>query len=147
MLTLPRWLAKDCKTIEHVAPQNPPENHTWSSNIYQEDFVHRVGNLILLPLEVNRFADNKGWGVKYLHYCHVGQREEAKLIELKDKAEAKGIVLSKKATRALSNMDYSCAVEPVLSLDEEGVWDSQFIARRTEQIKSVAWDTLFAWLQ
>ena len=147
LLKLERWMAKDHKSLEHVAPQNPAAGHNWDPDIYANDLVHQVGNLMLLPLEVNKFVDNKDWAVKYLHYCHVGVRAKAKLTKLGEDAQKKGIVLSKKATDALSKAEYNCAVEPVLSVGEAGGWDASLIADRTRQIKELAWDTLSSWLQ
>lgn len=146
MLTLARWKAKECKSIEHVAPQRPPEGHAWSLKIYENELVHQVGNLMLLPIQVNRFVDNKSWEVKCLHYSHVGERDQGKLNQLKERAETKGIVLSKRATAALSKMGYICAAEPILSVTEEGQWDAQLVERRTAQIKKIAWQTLSSWL-
>lgn len=34
LLTLGRWVAKDYKSLEHVAPQNPPPGHKWDPDIY-----------------------------------------------------------------------------------------------------------------
>lgn len=147
LLKLGRWMAKDHKSLEHVAPQNPTAGHKWDPDIYTNDLVHQVGNLMLLPLEVNKFVDNKDWAVKYLHYCHVGERAKAKLTKLGEDAQKKGIVLSKKATDTLSKADYNCAVEPVLSVGEAGAWDASLIGNRTRQIKELAWDTLSSWLQ
>ena len=90
LLKLGRWLAKDYKSLEHVAPQNPGAMHQWDPTIYSMDLVHQVGNLLLLPLEVNRFVDNKRWAVKYLHYCHVGVRAKPKLKKLANDARKKG---------------------------------------------------------
>ena len=146
LLKLGRWLAKDHKSLEHVAPQNPGARHQWDPTIYSMDLVHQVGNLILLPLEVNRFVDNKSWAVKYLHYCHVGVRAKPELEKLANDAEKKGIVLSKKATDALSKMDYNCAVEPILSVGATGMWDAELISARTQQIKELAWKKLISWL-
>ena len=147
LLKLGQWMAKDHKSLEHVAPQNPAAGHKWDPDIYAKDLVHQVGNLMLLPLEVNKFVDNKDWAVKYLHYCHVGERAKAKLTKLGEDAQKKGIVLSKKATDALSKAKYNCAVEPVLRVGETGAWDASLIANRTRQIKELAWDTLSSWLQ
>ena len=147
LLKFGQWVAKDHKSLEHVAPQNPPDAHKWDADIYENDLVHQVGNLILLPLELNKFVDNKEWAVKYLHYCHVGERNKGKLSQLKDDAERKGIVLSKKATDSLSRAKYNCAVEPVLTVGEAGDWDAMLIKNRTRQIKELAWGTLSSWLQ
>ena len=147
LLELGRWMAKDHKSLEHVAPQNPTAGHKWDPDIYTNDHLHQVGNLMLLPLELNKFVDNKDWAVKYLHYCHVGERAKAKLSMLADDAKKKGIVLSKKATDTLSKAEYSCAVEPILIVGESGVWDAALITNRTRQIKELVWETLISWLQ
>lgn len=147
LLRLGRWMAKDHKSLEHMAPQNPSAGHTWDPAIYADDLVHQVGNLMLLPLELNKFVDNKDWAVKYLHYCHVGERNKGELTKLSEAAKKKGIVLSKKATDALTKAEYNCAVEPILSVGETGAWDAKLVAGRTRQIKELAWETLFSWLQ
>ena len=147
LLKLGRWIAKDYKSLEHVAPQNPAAGHTWDQDIYEKGLVQQVGNLTLLPLELNKLVDNKEWAVKYLHYCHFGERNQKELNSLSDAAKKKGIVLSKKATKALTMMEYNCAVEPILSVGETGMWDANLIRSRTRQIKELAWETLFSWLQ
>ena len=146
MLSHQRWLAEDHKSVEHVAPQNPPQGHMWDSDIYDDNLVHQVGNLLLLPLDLNNLVDNKEWAVKYLYYCHAGERNQGNIDGLKDAAQNRGIVLKKKATNALLKIKYSCAVEPILGLRDSGKWDAKFIASRTRQIKEIAWDTLFPWL-
>lgn len=147
LLKLGRWMAKDFRSLEHVAPQNPAAGHSWDPDIYTNSLVHQVGNLMLLPMDLNRFVDNKDWTVKYLHYCHVGERTKAKLTSLGEDAEKKGVKLSKKATNALSKAEYNCAVEPILSVGESGAWDAVLIADRTRQIKEITWEKLISWLQ
>lgn len=147
LLELGRWMSRDYRSLEHVAPQRPPTGHTWDVGIYEGGLVHQIGNLILLPLELNQFVDNKSWDVKYLHYCHVGERDQGELGKLSDVAKGKGIVLSKKATETLTRMNYNCAVESIKSVGETGVWDAKLVASRTRQVKELAWETLFPWLQ
>lgn len=147
VLTLERWIEKSLKSIEHVAPQNPNPGHTWDPTIYADQLVHTVGNLILLPIDLNKYVDNKNWDVKLLHYSHVGERDAGKLKQLSDDAKRRGIVLSNRATKALQKASYNCAIEPVLKVGATGAWDANLILKRTRQIKELAWDTLFAWLQ
>jgi hypothetical protein len=146
MLKLSRWMAKDHKTLEHVAPQTPPSAHSWDTKIYTGGKVHQVGNLLLLPADINKFVDNKEWAVKFLHYAHVGGRTKEDIDALNDAAKKKGIVLSKKAISVLEKTDHSCAVEPILALAEKGPWDAALIDQRTRQIKEVAWQVLDGWL-
>jgi hypothetical protein len=146
-LTLTRWMAKDHKSLEHVAPQNPPTGNKWDAKIYSEGKVQEIGNLILLPLDVNKHADNKEWVVKYLHYCHLGLKDKAELDALSARAKAKGINLSKKAIDILSQSTYNCVVEPILKIGEDGVWDATLIDNRTQQMKAITWSTLNSWLK
>jgi hypothetical protein len=146
MLMLSRWVAKDHKSLEHVAPQNPPSGHSWDTKIYTDGKVQKVGNLLLLPTDINKYVDNKAWAVKYLHYAHVGTRTQADLKALGAEAKATGINLSKKAISVLAEAKYSCAVEPILKVGGKRAWDAKLIDRRTRQIKEITWDTLDSWL-
>lgn len=147
LLNLSRWRSKDHKSLEHVAPRAPPENHNWDAAIYTGGKVHEVGNLMLLPTDINKFVDNKDWAVKFLHYCHVGVQKKEEIEQLSKEAETKGIVLSKKAVEVLSATKYNCVVGPMLELGEQGPWDAGLIDRRTRQLKVLAWETLSSWLQ
>lgn len=147
LLNLSRWVAKDFKSVEHVAPQNPSLKHKWDPEIYEDNLVHQVGNLMLLPLDVNRYADNKDWTIKYLYYCHIAERDKTKLEEFKDDAEKKGVVLSKRATKVLSEVEYNCAAEPVLYIGEDGAWNAELIRKRTKQMKELTWKMLSSWLR
>ena len=145
LLNLDSWNAKAYSSLEHVAPQSPPTGHCWDPKIYDENRVHDVGNLVLLPTDINRLVASKGWEEKYLYYCHVG-RSQDEIDRLRTQANRMGINLSRRATRILSQAEYSCAVEPILSLKEDGKWNSKMIKRRTVQTKEVAWETLSSWL-
>lgn len=147
ILTLERWKSKDLASLEHIAPQKPPDIHAWDPTIYEKNLVHQVGNLLLLPMELNKLADNKGWPTKYLYYCHVGVRNEQQLQELATKAKQQGINLNRKTIEALKRMPYSCVVEPITSIGLDGSWNADIIERRTRQIKEITWDILSNWLE
>ena len=147
LLKLSRWKAKDFKSLEHIAPQNPSLGHSWDSAIYTDNLVNQIGNLMLLPLDLNKFADNKDWAVKFLYYSHVGERNKTKLDMLTAAAEKRGIKLSNRATTVLKKMDYNCAVEPILNIGEKGPWDVVMIKKRSRQIKELAYDTFDSWLK
>ena len=146
LLSLERWTCKDHKSLEHVAPQRAPNSHDWDPAIYTGNRVHDIGNLILLPTDINKFVDNKDWAVKFLHYSHLGARKAAEIQKLSSEAKARGIVLSKPAINALAAATYNCAVEPVLELGAEGVWNADLIDRRSRQLKELAFDQLRGWL-
>lgn len=147
LLELSYWKAQAYKSLEHVAPQNPPTSHNWDPKIYEDDLVHQIGNLILLPTDLNRIAENKDWVIKYLYYCHAGERDETKLNNLSAAASGKGIQLRKRTVDVLKKAEYNCAVEPIISIKEDGSWDASLIRMRTRQNKQIAWEKLSLWLQ
>lgn len=147
LLELSRWVQKDCKTLEHIAPQNPRSGHQWDPRIYSENKVHDIGNLLLLPRDINSLVDNRRWPVKFLHYSHVGARSQNKITELRKAAKNNDIQLRRKAINALTRASYNCAVEPILTVGINGPWDARMIDRRTNHIKEIAWDILTRWLK
>ena len=147
LLKLSQWVAKDFKSVEHVAPQKPPKENKWDGKIYEDNLIHQLGNLMLLPVDLNKYADNKDWAIKYLYYCHIAEQDKSKLEEFKKAAEKKSILLSKRATKTLSEVKYNRAAEPVLCVGENGTWNAKLIRKRTNQIKEITWEVLFSWLQ
>src|SRR3954451_10031901 len=62
MLRAERWNADDrLQTIEHVAPQKPDQAKApWAKDLYTDlGFIHRLGNLVLLPVEENSWISNR----------------------------------------------------------------------------------------
>lgn len=54
-------------TVEHVLPQKPPAGSDWQRQFtreQQEHWLHRLGNLILLPGRLNSAASNKSFAGK-----------------------------------------------------------------------------------
>ena len=146
LLSVDQWRSRDLKSIEHVAPQKPPPGHDWDSKIYSGDRMDEVGNLLLLPVDINRFAANKNWRVKYLHYCHLGEGSQERIAELKQEAKRFGINLSGRAISALRKAGHICVLRPVVDLGLDGEWNARLVNRRTKQIKEVVWERLTTWL-
>ena len=148
LLNINQWIAKDYKSLEHIAPANPPSNSNWEPGIYVGNKVHEVGNLLLLPMDINNSVDSKNWKVKFLHYSHVGTRGKEEVDKIRYDAKKEGVNLSNKAIKELSLAQYGCVVEPILNLGmEEGSWNAEIIDRRTRQIKEIAWKKLMSWLE
>jgi uncharacterized protein with ParB-like and HNH nuclease domain/integrase len=56
-------------TVEHVLPQNPPDNSEWLSNFKNpEEYVHKLGNLVLLTRSKNSKARNYDFQKKKIKY-------------------------------------------------------------------------------
>ncbi|MBU0649095.1 HNH endonuclease family protein, partial [Patescibacteria group bacterium] len=54
-----KGITYEVKTVEHILSQSKYE---------QEDFLHRIGNLTILSMEMNRAASNKDFDSKYKEY-------------------------------------------------------------------------------
>ncbi|MCQ5365889.1 DUF262 domain-containing HNH endonuclease family protein [Anoxybacillus salavatliensis] len=61
-------------TIEHILPQNPPKGSEWTKNFPNiEQYVHKLGNLVLLTVKKNSRAKNFDF-----------QRKKSTYFQLKD---------------------------------------------------------------
>lgn len=145
LLSFDQWVGRDYKSLEHIAPQQPPENHTWDPNIYTENRVDELGNILLLATTVNNLVDNKNWDIKFPYYSCVGTPEKEKIDKLIKKVEKKGF--NKNAIKKLSRSRYAGVVTPILKVGIGGSWDANIIDRRTQQIKDIAWEKLMSWLR
>lgn len=65
---------------------------------------------------------------------------------LREEAERRGLALKPKSIRVLQSAVHNCAVEPVLTVGQNGTWDVDLIRNRSQQIKEIAWERLTSWL-
>ncbi|MEL7006261.1 MAG: HNH endonuclease family protein [Bacteroidota bacterium] len=146
-LTLRKWNSLDLKTIEHIAPQKPSDNEQdfWDDKIYadeENELYHRVGNLTLLPQNVNISASNKGWAEKYLYYQHLSEKDKEKQQELANRARVNGIVLATDTIRLLQESRFNDHMLAIEYLEEDGSWDAVFVKARTQRILEILWNKL-----
>nr|WP_263012216.1 HNH endonuclease family protein [Laspinema sp. D2d] len=142
-----QWVSTDFKTIEHVAPQNPDEPTNWDKHLYESDNWHRIGNLILLPTEINSSAGNKGWIEKWIYYQHLAEKDPDKLASLNEEAKNNGVNLNPSTLDLLKNTSYSHHVTPLVELGAKGLWDKSLVDRRTERICDILWERMHEWLE
>ena len=141
-----KWLADDFKSIEHIAPQKPQYNSIWDINLYENGDSQQIGNLTLLPKEVNSSAGNKGWLEKWIYYRHLSETDPDKLADLSEKAKNDGINLNKSTINLLKKTPYNHHIEPIVKLDPTGNWDKNFVEKRTERICDILWERMYEWL-
>ncbi len=145
-LRLERYKSKDLKTIEHIAPVNNSENF-WDANLYGEDELYNsIGNLTLLPGDVNISAGNKGIKEKHMYYLHLNQTDPQKLQELANKASTEGIDLSKETIELLQASNYNSHIAHIITSLQDEIWDSNVVKNRTIRILQIAWDRISNWI-
>jgi hypothetical protein len=145
-LNVRKWNSKGVATIEHIAPQNGKD--AWDKNLYTEDkeLYQTIGNLTLLPTEVNISASNKGWKEKSLYYKHLSEKDPSKIQELKIKAEKEGIELDSSTVEILQNAQYNDHIKSLVTYGEEMDWSSEIVEARSMRILEIAWDRMENWL-
>lgn len=144
-LNLQKWNSSDIKDIEHIAPQDKSSN--WDATLYDNlDLYDTIGNLTLLPSEINISASNKGWKEKYLYYQHLGAKDPQKAQELSFKAKESGIKLNDTTIELLQNCNYNEHILPILAVGEENKWDAALVQKRSERILELTWDKVITWL-
>jgi hypothetical protein len=147
-LSMEKWVSGDLKSIEHVAPVSFKEEHSWDRELYavEDELFNSIGNLTLLPAEINSSASNKSWLHKHIYYRHLSEKDNTKLRELANLASATGINLSEDTVGMLQRAKYSEHMGSITALDPEHSWDADFVKKRSERIIEVLWDRMKPWL-
>jgi hypothetical protein len=144
---LGKWNSDDLKDIEHIAPQN--NDGSWDGELYDlnSKLYDSIGNLTLLPTDINISASNKGWKEKYLYYQHLGAKDPQKAQELSTKAINEGISLNTSTIELLQKSSYNEHILPILAIGENGNWNADIVSKRGERILELVWDKIIKWLE
>ncbi len=142
-----QWLSKDLKSIEHIAPQKPNSTSDWDQALYDNDDYEQIGNLTLLPTEINSSAGNKQWIEKWIYCRHLAEVDPDKLSELRQEAESYGFNLKSSTIELLTQASYSHHINPIVEIGATGKWDKELVEKRTKRICEILWKRLYEeWL-
>ena len=144
-LTPERWVSEELKSLEHVAPQKPEYRPNWDSLLYEEEDYQRVGNLTLLPTPINSSLSNRGWVEKFIYYQHLAETNQSRLTQLASEAQAYGVTLQPQTVALLSSTPSKHHIVPIVQLGTTGVWNKDFVDRRSECICGILWERLHQW--
>lgn len=138
------WASPDFKTIEHIAPTKGQE--TWEKSLYDNDKFQLIGNLTLLPGDVNSSLGKSTWPVKSVYYRHLAEKDPAKLANLADEAATLGVALQPHTLDLLINSSYSHHMEHIVRVPTDGKWDLGLVEARTRRICELSWLRVAPWL-
>lgn len=138
------WNSPDFKSIEHVAPGKGQGN--WDDMLYESERFQAIGNLTLLPGEVNSSAGNSPWVVKSIYYRHLAEKDPEKLAGLAKEAENIGVVLQAHTLDLLKNSSYSHHMESIVRVPTDGKWDKDLVELRSRRICELSWSRVASWL-
>ncbi|WP_432833091.1 GmrSD restriction endonuclease domain-containing protein [Dactylosporangium sp. CA-092794] len=63
-------------SVEHIAPQNPVQGDTsYDLKIYEQGLIDRLGNLTLMPTDLNELIGNKTWAYKKSVYAVLSETD------------------------------------------------------------------------
>lgn len=139
-LKLNKWVSDDLKTIEHIAPQKG-NTHNWDKAFYtEEEWCQSVGNLTLLPTDINSSAGNKGWKAKYIYYQFLRETDTEKHQTLKNKASNLGVELQDSTLKLLQDAKFNHHMKSIVTVGDEGDWTAELVEKRAERILDILWD-------
>jgi len=138
------WRDNKYFSIEHIAPQNG--HGIWEQDIYDdEDLIHTLGNLILLPMIENNLVGKRPWDDKRLLYSALSANDETELGTILDALKTKDLNISAKAEQVLLNSSFLGMCKSVSLYPD--LWNKDFINRRSKLIASLAWERIYPWLK
>jgi hypothetical protein len=111
-----KWLADDFKSIEHIAPQKSETSTNWDVALYENGDYEHIGNLTLLPTEINSSAGNNSWIQKWIYYQYLAEKDNEKLDNLKQEAKQKGFNLKDSTLKLLKDTSQKSHIEPIVQL-------------------------------
>lgn len=143
-----KWRSDDFKSIEHIAPQRQklPDSSEWDINLYENDDYQQIGNLTLLPIDINSSVSNKLWIEKWIYYSHLAEIDPTKLAALREKAIDNGVNLKDGTINLLKKTPHNHHIIPIVELGANGFWDKDFVDKRTERICDILWERMYEWL-
>ena len=138
-LSLEVWRAH--YTVEHIAPQRRRSTDlSYAVELYDEGNINRLGNLTLLPADLNRLVGNKPWPEK---------RDMFNIVSLKDKdkriaaLQEEGLELGAKARNLLNSSGYIPFCK-IVAKHQADIIDRNFISDRGKNMAALAWERLWA---
>lgn len=145
-LLLQKWLSDELRTIEHIAPQT--NEGAWDNALYDtlSKPFQSLGNLTLLPQDLNSSVGNKGWKEKLLYYMSVGEDDMEKLESIGNIAEQNGIKLNVETQQLLIETGYNEHLLPICTLSVSDEWNKDLVEKRTLRMLDIVWERLSPWL-
>lgn len=130
-------------SVEHIAPQSPaPGDTTYEQAVYEQGLVDRLGNLTLMPSDLNSLVGNRSWVYKRsLYEILADQSPQDRLNQLQ--ATLPGLAQDTQATVLSAQYLPFCRS---LALNPGPQLTAAFINKRGERIASLAWDRLWPYL-
>lgn len=146
-LSIAKWLSSGLKTIEHVAPQANTHGQ-WDENLYDTNIktYQSLGNLTLLPQDINSSASNKGWKEKLLYYKTVSEKDPEKIRSIEEQASEMGIELNDSTVNVLKESEFNNHLASISSMTVKDAWTKDLVDKRTDAMLDIIWERVSQWV-
>lgn len=146
-MSVSKWLSSDLKTIEHIAPQTNKEK-AWDESLYDTHIepFQSLGNLTLLPQDLNSSAGNKGWKEKLLYYQSVAEKDPAKINDIENRASVLGITLNSSTIELLKDSHFNEHLSSISLMTAEDAWNRDLVDRRSSRMLDIIWERISKWI-
>ena len=146
-LCVEKWISSDLKTIEHIAPQTN-KNSMWDENLYDTTIepYQSLGNLTLLPQDLNSSAGNKGWKEKLLYYQSVAETDPDNIAKIEQRAKDNGITFNADTIKLLKECNFNQHLSSISLLNIDDTWDKELVDKRTDVMLDIIWDRISRWI-
>jgi uncharacterized protein with ParB-like and HNH nuclease domain len=139
LLNFSTWKKETLKSVEHIAPINNSQG--WHQSIYEDaDFIHRIGNLTLLPIAENSTINNSAWTRKKFIYKILSASTRDELDKLLVQARNEDIRISESSEDLLSQSKFLPLVKSISTVETE--WNKNLIEKRSIRLSELAWDNI-----
>lgn len=137
------WMSDSFRTIEHVYPQTAAGS-TWPGEIGEQRLVDCLGNLTLLPGEINSSLKNKPWSVKRAMYQALSAETTEESARILDGTP---LSVSEKAsvTAVAAKTDTFLPILKALG-EIDSDWSADFVQSRSENLLALGYETVAPWL-
>lgn len=105
-----------------------------------------MGNLTLLPQELNSSAGNKGFAEKPLYYKSVSVNDTEIVNSIQEEASRLQIVLNPDTIDLLTEVQYHDHIAAISQMSVDNEWDKALVESRIERMLSIVWDNVSPWL-
>lgn len=146
-MSVAKWLSPDLKTIEHIAPQTN-KNNVWDESLYDTHIepFQSLGNLTLLPQDLNSSAGNKGWKEKLLYYQSVAEKDPSKINDIESRAASLGITLNTTTIELLKESHFNEHLSSISLMSANDKWNRDLVEKRTNTMLDIVWGRVSKWL-
>jgi hypothetical protein len=130
-------------SVEHIAPQNlAPGDTSYEQSIYDQGLADRLGNLTLMPVDLNQLIGNKTWPYKRSVYTVLSETDPSERVT-KMQQQLPG--LAQKTRSVLQSASYLPFCE-FLDKQTAPILPSAYVTQRGQRLAELAVERLWPML-